>query len=200
MKKIWTRCILFLKKDSLLSTLVFLVIAFVFIKWIFFPGLSLVLHTQYPIVAVISGSMEHDELFDAWWTSNAFCGNRWCSQSEFYGAFNISRDDFFSYPFNSGFNKGDIMLVTGWTEISTGDVIVFEGSQAYPIIHRALVVTPTHLQTKGDNNERQITFNSFDETHVPRETVYGEAIIRVPYLGYVKIWFVNLLQFFGILK
>ena len=46
--------------DSLASWLVNIVLAFLLVKFIIYPGLGLLLSTDYPVVAVISGSMTHD--------------------------------------------------------------------------------------------------------------------------------------------
>ncbi len=45
--------------DSLLSYVLNFVLAFIFIKFIFFPALGFALNTDYPVVAIVSGSMEH---------------------------------------------------------------------------------------------------------------------------------------------
>ncbi len=37
-----------------------------------------------------------------------------------------------------------------------------------------------------------------DETHITQSQVVGVAWGRIPYVGYVKIWFVDLLQLFGL--
>ena len=56
LKKIWY----FLwEDDSLISWVASVVFAFLLIKFIIFPGLGLILGTKFPIVAVVSGSMEH---------------------------------------------------------------------------------------------------------------------------------------------
>ena len=57
--------------DSLASWLVNLVLAFVLVKWVIYPGLGLLFGTSFPIVAVVSGSMDHNGLdFNAWWEHN----------------------------------------------------------------------------------------------------------------------------------
>ena len=45
--------------DSVWSWIVNIILAIVLIKFIIYPGLGLVLGTSYPIVAVVSDSMEH---------------------------------------------------------------------------------------------------------------------------------------------
>ena len=45
--------------DSIWSWLVNIILAFVLIKFIVYPSLGFLLNTTHPIVAVVSGSMEH---------------------------------------------------------------------------------------------------------------------------------------------
>ena len=66
--------------NSLLSWIVNVILAFVLIKFIIYPGLGLLFSTSYPIVAVVSGSMEHQGNFDTWWGSSAICSDNYCSQ------------------------------------------------------------------------------------------------------------------------
>ena len=55
-------------EDSVASWLVNIVLAFVLIKFVLYPGLGLILGTQFPVVAVVSSSMEHHpSSFDGWW-------------------------------------------------------------------------------------------------------------------------------------
>ncbi|MEM4366383.1 MAG: hypothetical protein QXN46_02190, partial [Candidatus Woesearchaeota archaeon] len=64
-----------------LSWLADFVLAFVLIKFVFYPVLGWSLGTAYPIVAVVSGSMEHDGRFDEWWNSQtAQCNGAFCTQ------------------------------------------------------------------------------------------------------------------------
>ena len=48
--------------DSFLSWLVNIVIAFVLVKFIIYPLLGLLLGTGFPVVAVVSCSMEHNDI------------------------------------------------------------------------------------------------------------------------------------------
>jgi hypothetical protein len=45
--------------DSIGSYVLNFIVAFIFIKYIFFPGLGFILNNDYPVVAIVSGSMEH---------------------------------------------------------------------------------------------------------------------------------------------
>ncbi|MBW2993462.1 hypothetical protein KY317_02720, partial [Candidatus Woesearchaeota archaeon] len=46
--------------NSVWSWIVNIILAFVIIKFLLYPGLGLVTGTSHPIVAVVSNSMEHD--------------------------------------------------------------------------------------------------------------------------------------------
>jgi signal peptidase len=176
--------------------LVSIALAFILIKFIIYPALGLIFGTQFPVVAVVSNSMEHEQGFDEWWAG----------QEDLYLQFNITKNEFHSYPMRSGFNKGDIIILFGAKpeKVKRGDIIVYWGGKEYPIIHRVVGVksekdgTP-YFMTKGDHNRGQIITPPYlDETHVASDTVIGKAAVRVPFLGWVKIWFVSLLNAVGI--
>lgn len=178
----------FLNDDkSLLSNLVNILIAFVVIKYLFFPGLSLVLGTEYPLVAVVSESMQHDPTgdFDTWWDIH----------KDYYSDYGIDREDFLSFPQKNGFNVGDVLLIYGkkFEKIDKGDVIVFEGSLKYPIIHRVINVSNHSVQTKGDNNPRSINSMGVNEVYITKDRYLGKAALRIPYIGLIKIWTYELL-------
>ena len=183
LKKVWY----FLwYEDSLLSWFVNLLLAFVLVKFIIYPGIGLLLGTAYPIVAVVSGSMEHNgQSFDDWYD-----GTTWYSER------GITKEQFINFPFTNAFNKGDIMVLKGIEPkaIKVGDVVVYESSRhVNPIIHRVVNITEDNghysFETKGDNNPAS------DRDLVREEQIQntGKAIIRLPLLGWIKIGFVSLL-------
>ena len=190
--------------DGWASWLVNIVLAYIVIKFLIYPGLGWILATPFPVVAVVSDSMEHKGLeFDTWWQEKQL----------WYLGREITYDDFKKYPFKNGFNKGDIMVLYGTSpqDIELGDVIVFQSGLPYPIIHRVIATHDDQgpfagqlfYETKGDYNQDQIKgdlFHPLDETYVPQRVLYGEAVFRIPFLGYVKIWFVELLQLAGLFK
>ena len=129
------------KSDSLLSWIVNIVLAFLLVKFIIYPLLGLILNTSLPVVAVVSSSMEHNELgFNDWWEEN----------KDFYLEKGINKDDFENYDFKNGFNKGDIIFLYGDENIEKGDVMVYNGGAKYPIIHRVVDKGEGYV-TKGDN-------------------------------------------------
>lgn len=182
------------KEDSLLSWTVNIVLAFILIKFLIYPGLGLVLGTNLPVVAVISSSMEHDGSFDTWWQQPAVCANNVrCTQQEWYAMHGITREDFEQYRFKNGFDKGDIMILKGADpeRLQVGEVIVFQSSlKEYPIIHRVVEKNDV-IQTKGDNNPTQIVNPKLNEKYITNDQLVGKAWIRVPWIGYIKIWFVD---------
>lgn len=193
-KKLWH----FLwEQDSLASWIANVVIAFVVIKFLVYPGLGLILGTPAPIVAVVSGSMEHDDRFVDWWNAPSCC-DKACSsqiiQKELYDKLQISDVIFRGFPFVNGFNKGDIMILYSPKNVKFGDVIVYGVShRPDPIIHRVVnIENDDTYTTKGDHNCGIAQF----ETKVPRDRVIGKAVWRVPWLGWVKIAFVGLINLF----
>lgn len=191
-KKIWH----FIWEDnSIWSWLVNIVLAFVLIKYIVYPGLGFLLSTTHPVVAVVSESMEHNADFSEWWEKSG----KW------YSANGISKENFYGFPMKSGFNKGDIIVLKGKPpeSIEIGDIIVFWSAKRDPIIHRVVKKWQEeniyYFQTKGDNyktNPVSIKSSILDETRINQEQIVGNAVLRVPFLGYIKIWFVELIGLF----
>ncbi|KHO51034.1 MAG: hypothetical protein QT04_C0047G0029 [archaeon GW2011_AR11] len=176
--------------DSVWSWVVNIVLAFVLIKFVVYPGLGFALGTSHPVVAVISESMEHNEPFDDWWSN----GGQW------YRDHGISKEEFSQFILRNGFNKGDIIVLRGAKDAEVGDIIVFQSGRPDPIIHRVVKMSATGngkvYQTKGDNrrtNQQQIRNALLDETNILENEVIGKALFKVPFLGYIKIWAVELL-------
>lgn len=180
-------------EDSWLSWIANLVLAFVLIKFIIYPGLGWMLGTGYPVVAVVSGSMEHDGNFDTWWQSQAYCSGT-CTQADWYAVQGITLDEFSTYSFKNGFNKGDIMVLKGREpkNIKRGDVLVFQKDpRKEPIIHRVVDVQEGSsgrvFQTKGDHN---LASGDID-MNIKEQHLLGVAVFKIPFLGWVKIMFVE---------
>lgn len=182
-KKFWN----FLKEDSWQSTLVSLVLLIILIKFVLFPILTLATSSPLPLVVVESCSMYHNSNFDDWWF-------RYSAQ---YEEFNITKEEFKEFSMKSGLNKGDIIFVWGRSEVKKGDIIIFypnKGSLApNPIIHR--VVTDSPIGTKGDNGETNPyqldgrNPQNLDERKILEEQILGEAKIKVPLVGWIKLIF-----------
>lgn len=116
-------------------------------------------------------------------------------------------------------NVGDIVIIKGEETYQVDDIIVFQGWESDPIIHRAVAsaegnevkklegwneLTDKYIAemaynrgkiyiTKGDNNPKCDQCAS--RMPVQESSVYGKAVGRIPYLGWVKIlavdWFIK---------
>ena len=180
-KKIWK---FVWHDDSLLSWIVNIILAFILVKFIIYPGLGLIFNTNLPVVAVVSQSMEHNSNFDQFWEKRGI----WYERND------IAKAEFESYPLKNGFNKGDIIFLYGTDKIRKGDVIVFKGNSNNPIIHRIVKIKENVYQTKGDNNAD--SYEQLAETNINPKNVLGKAFLRIPYLGWIKIWFTDLITLF----
>ncbi|MBS3097226.1 signal peptidase I [Candidatus Woesearchaeota archaeon] len=207
-KKIWY----FIWEDnSIWSWIVNIVLAFILIKFVVYPGLGFALSTTHPIVAVVSGSMEHNHLgFNGWWEKN----------KAWYLNNNLTKEEFNEFSLKNGFYKGDIIVLKGKKpkDIKIGDIIVFQSRRPDPIIHRVVkksqIDEDYYFQTKGDNNPgpiidyRNINGNRIDkgasgaikvldETEINENEIIGKALFKIPLLGYIKIWFVEFVCLFN---
>ncbi|MFA4953661.1 MAG: signal peptidase I [Candidatus Pacearchaeota archaeon] len=164
-------------------TLIFL---FVFIKFIFFPILSLTTGTSLPLAIVESCSMYHEgnliSNFDGWW-------DYW---NERYSDLGITKEEFQKFSFKKGFNKGDILFIVGAKpeKLKIGDVIIFNAAQQNPIIHRIIKVEKINneyiFSTIGDHNSGQLPV----EKKINENQLVGKAVFKVaPYIGWGKLIF-----------
>ena len=171
------------ESNSIWSWIFDFILAFIFIKFILFPLLSLTFSASLPMVIVESKSMIHQGDFDEWWTGFG----------DWYGQNNISKEQFKTFSFTDGINKGDIIVVQGKESYDIGDIIVFKVAvQKTPIIHRVVFKDGTY-STKGDNNQYQLSY----EKDTNKEQIVGKAIARIPWLGWIKLIAVNPLNAFG---
>jgi len=193
-RKIWN----FLwKEDSIWSWLFSIILAFVIVKFIFFPLLSLILATPLPLVVVESGSMQHggifignvlasQENFDLWWNE----------KGSWYSEKGIEKEEAEKWAMRTGLDVGDIILVSGYGKPKVGDIIIFEAGQKHPIIHRVVEIKnisgKIYYSTKGDNNDGQL----IAETEISENSVLGKAVFRIPKLGWLKLAFVKLFESF----
>lgn len=208
--------------DSIWSWLVALILIFLIVKFIFFPTLSLIFGTSLPLAGVESSSMDHQMVndglgrftlcegiyskqqkqelghidFDEYWD---ICGGWYVDNKH------ITKPVFEKFSMKDGFRKGDIIIVWGRFIPKVGDIIIFtpnSGSKApRPIIHRIVNIDENKIiQTKGDHNKEQlISSNNIygtDETNIKEDQIIGKAIFKIPYLGWIKIWFTELINMF----
>src|SRR3989344_2188585 len=184
LKKIWY----FVCEDkSIWSWIVNLILAFIIVYFVIYPGLGLLFGTALPVVAVVSESMEHNGLsFDEFYQK----------QASFYEGNNIKKEDFREFTFKNGFNKGDIMVLfkADTEKIKIGAVIVYHASYRDPVIHRVVKISieneGNYYMTKGDNVPEVQNF----EKRIYEKDLLGRAVLRIPYLGWVKIGFMALFR------
>jgi len=169
--------------DSAWSWIIDLILAFIIVKWIFFPLLSLIFASSLPMVVVESTSMVHETNFDGFWSE----------YGKFYEEIGIFKSGFEKFSFKNGFNKGDIMAIHGQQDYRVGDIIVFRVSQqSTPIIHRIIKVENETYSTKGDHNPDQLNY----EKSIQKSQVIGKAVGRIPMLGWLKLIFVEIFRIF----
>lgn len=169
--------------DSIWSWVVALILIFVFIKFIFFPGLSLIQGTSLPLAGVESSSMDHSSLkYCLSYNSKAecteyssdyeICGKKFNSKINFnldkywetcgswYETKGVSKQEFSKFSMKNGFSKGDIIIVWGRFTPKVGDIIIFKPNKdsfaPRPIIHRIIKIENEIMQTKGDHNSEQL--------------------------------------------
>ena len=203
--------------DSLLSWIVALILIFIFIKFIFFPSLSLITGTSLPLAGVESSSMDHQvarddsgryglcgEPYSAEEKGHIGFDEYWEKCGDWYETQGISKQDFSEFSLSNGFQKGDIVVVWGRFEPKIGDIIIFQpnpdSNAPRPIVHRIVNIREEGgekiYETKGDHNQDQLTTsnNSYktDETNITEDQIIGKVIFRVPLLGWFKIWITEL--------
>lgn len=204
-KRIWK---FFWYEDSLASWIANVIVAFLVIRFIVYPVLGLILGTSFPIVAVVSESMEHGP------HDGLLCGgevpefkesfkNYWSICGPWYEQQGITANQFQQFSFPNGFDKGDVIILWRAHEqnLEIGDVLVFQGNKPQPIIHRIVSIRTEDgkrvYQTKGDHNYNSIGVG-LQEKDITEERIFGKGVIRLPYLGWLKILFVDSVRPLGI--
>ena len=190
-KKFW---FLLWKDNSFKGWLLSIVVLFVFIKFIFLPGLSLVTGTTLPLAIVESCSMYHQGNF----FSNF---GTWFEKHETkYDDYGILNEDFSDFSMRRGFSKGDILFIVKANpdKLKVGDIILFNsGNKGTPIIHRIVRIEGDEskiFSTIGDNNAKMLTPNNnpsgIDESNITESQLVGRAVVRlVPFAGWIKLIF-----------
>jgi len=182
-KKFW---FLLWKDESVWGWIFSIIFIFLFIKFIFFPVLSLITGTSLPLAIVESCSMYHQggifSNLDSWWSRH----------DSKYSNLNMTKSEFIDFSLKNGFNKGDILFIVGTNpeKLKIGDVIIFNGGQKNPIIHRIINIREENgkriFSTEGDNNNGQLSV----EKDINENQIIGKAIFKlVPYVGWGKLIF-----------
>ena len=151
------------KETSWHSFIVFFIFSIVIIKFLIFPTIGLITGAENPLVAIITGSMEHKI------SNHKICGfyvadsenkrlslqGYWELCGTYYEEnFNITYEQFKGFTYSNGLNIGDILLLTGADpeRIRVGDTLVFipqdkiDGQSQFfsrfgPVIHRVIAIT-----------------------------------------------------------
>lgn len=186
------------KDDSAWGWIVSLILAFIIVKFIFFPLISFALATKLPLVVIESGSMHH---------SGGFFGNTiglqknfelwWEEKGEWYIERNITKELARKWKFKTGMEAGDIIVVYGRNKnLEIGDVIIFNANSQHPIIHRIIKIEELNNEkiysTKGDNNAEQL----LNEKEIREKAIVGKAIFKIPKLGWLKLGAVKIIDLF----
>jgi len=168
------------KSNSVWSWIINIILAFLIVKFIILPILGLAFGTGFPIVAVMSNSMEHNgDNFDIWWEKNKVE----------YEQYDITKEQFKEFPLSNGFNKGDLVIAFGPKEAKVGDVLIFQAAEAYPLIHRIVEIKDGKYTTKGDNNAG----SRMDEIDIQEGRLLAKASSKIGYLGWLKIGFMKII-------
>jgi signal peptidase I len=143
-----------------------ILIALIFVMMFgFWFGLRTALNTDYPLLAVASGSMS-----------------------------TVQPDDEWLYPFTRTLHTGDLIIVQGVNDPQdiyaapfndsgrSGDILVFRNpDNGELIVHRAIGWYDNEtIITKGDGNSMP---GPPDEGRVPVSLVIGKVILRIPWIG-----------------
>ena len=183
-KKFW---FLLWKDNSLKGWIFSVVFIFIFIKFVFFPLMSLATGTALPLAIVESCSMYHEGNI----LSNF---NDWFQKHEIkYENIRINQTEFSDFPLRKGFNKGDILLIirANPEKLKVGDIIIFQAELTNPIIHRIISIKEKTdgsrvFSTMGDNNNGQLPF----EKEITENQLVGKASFKLaPYAGWIKLVF-----------
>jgi signal peptidase I len=157
-------------KSEYFQTAVMLVLI-VMLVFGFWFGLRLALNTDYPVLAVASGSMSTVQPDDAWsypFVPTLHTGDLIIVQA-------VKPQDIYAAPYNQSGKSGDILVF----RLSSGSDDL--------IVHRAIgwYEWNVTLETKGDGNSVPGPPND-DPLHpgaVPVNLVIGKVVLRIPWIG-----------------
>jgi signal peptidase I len=157
------------KSEYFQTTIVLVMI--VTVVFSFWFGLRLALNTDYPMLAVASGSMSM-----------------------------VQPDGGWSLPFDRTLHTGDLIIVEGASTSGihpgpnpVGDILVFrESAQSDElIVHRAISETTiggeTFFVTQGDGNA-VLGLGPGPGSPTPAQNVIGKVVLRIPWIGYLALF------------
>lgn len=156
-------------KSEYFQTAIMIVLIVIVVLGFWF-GSRIILNTDYPMLAVASGSMSLPQGVP---------------------------DDGWSRPFAETLHTGDLILIEGLNVSNiyaapypNGTIIVFHHlSSDELIVHRAIekitINDKVYYVTKGDGNPGQ------DPGNIPAENVVGKVIFRIPWVGHLALFMRN---------
>lgn len=159
--------------ESLLSYILFIVVSFIALKFIFYPAFLYIFGLE-DIVSVLTGSMIHDGYHPQWYLEN-----------------NFSLETVESWPFQSGLNIGDAVIILPPDDIVVGDVVVFKTLDNKQVIHRVVEINENGITTHGDANRGTLDF----EKNISLTKIIGEAKFRIPLIGIPRMLLFRILGF-----
>lgn len=161
-------------KNEYLQTTI-MILLMIMVVFSFWFGLRLALNTDYPVLAVASGSMclvqpyKEGQVCDGW--SHPF--GRTLHEGDLIVVQRVNPEDIYAAPYNE----------TG----RSGDILVFRQSAGSEdlIVHRAISwYDNTTVVTQGDGNSAP---GPPAEGKVPVDLVVGKVILRIPWVGHLSL-------------
>ncbi|MFH1240319.1 MAG: hypothetical protein V1672_03815 [Candidatus Diapherotrites archaeon] len=186
-------------ENELISWVVYIVSAFVFALAIY-SILGFVLGTSSPMVIVVSGSME-----PVYYRGDVIVLQGTTPATLVAPEVDIDtrtlQNTYLNDVANTDYVSKKIIFKNG-TEIpfnTTNDIVVyFSNLRQQPIIHRVMAKLNagdgTYVVTKGDNNnviDQECTISSkqcISLFPVPVSELDGKALLKIPFVGCVKLW------------
>jgi signal peptidase I len=190
-KSLWKKFTHFWNDDSPKSWIIFLFVVlpilFLLIKFVIFPSFNLISGSTQTLVVIETGSMHHEGSLGNILYFPINFDNYWDQAKNWYLSREITKEQFEKFPFRTGMEIGDIIILTTRGEINLGDIIVFEAGEKRPVIHRVIGIKEENnkkiYSTKGDANPSQLSF----EMSISEDKVIGKAVGKIPRLGMPKV-------------
>jgi signal peptidase I len=151
---------------------VIMILVIVGIVFGFWYGTRFVLNTDYPMLAVASGSMCMQQGSNGW--DHPF--DRTLQVGDLIIVQGVKPEDISAAPLNLTGHSGDIIVFHSWS----GDEL---------IVHRAIQEitangTVTYFVTKGDGNPGA-------DQPIPASNLVGRVVIRIPWIGWLALYMRN---------
>jgi signal peptidase len=157
-------------KNEYFQTAIMIILIFMVVFGFWF-GLRLGLNTDYPLLAVASGSMSTVQPDDGW--SHPFAQT--LQTGDLIIVQGVRAQDIYAAPFNESGRSGDILVF----RLSAGSEDL--------IVHRAVGVVvengETEFVTKGDGNSVP-----GPGSPTPAQNVIGKVVFRIPWIGHLALF------------